>query len=79
MNTIRNVHGHNYCFIGQLVYESRCETRGEWSDVFSGIGVRLYQDVETQEHFLCVEAGESGEEQWYRADGARLIPLCDDD
>ncbi|HEY5315454.1 MAG TPA: hypothetical protein VIK18_23185 [Pirellulales bacterium] len=79
MNTIRNVRGHNYCFLGQLVYESRCGTPTEWSDVFTGVGVRLYQDVETQEHFLCVESGESGDEAWYRVEGATLISLADDE
>jgi hypothetical protein len=79
MNTIRNVRGHNYCFIGQLVYESRCDTPAQWSDVLNGIGVRLYQDLETREHFLCVEAGESGNEQWYRVEDATLVPLSDDE
>ena len=64
--------------MGQLVYESRCGA-ADWSDVFSGIGVRLYQDVENQQHFLCVEASESGDEQWYRVEGATLVSLSDDD
>lgn len=76
MNTIRNVCGRNYCFIGQLVYENRCDVPGEWQDVFDGVGVRLYQDLVTHEHFLCVEASESGEERWYQVEGAKLKPVA---
>lgn len=77
MNTIRTVQGHDYCFIGQLIYESRCGAPQEWGDIFSGIGVRLYQDTQTLEHFLCVEAAETDDEQWYRVDGAKLVPLAE--
>jgi len=72
--TIRDVRGHHFRYLGQLQYEGSEAGPGLPYDLFNGVGVRLYQDVESQCEFLCVESPETGEEAWYRVDGARLTP-----
>jgi hypothetical protein len=71
--TVRELHGHRYRYLGQLQYEGREAGPGLPADLFSGVGVRLYQDVDSQGQFLCIESFETGEEAWYRVDGARLL------
>jgi hypothetical protein len=73
MVIIREVHGHRYRYLGQLEYESREGGPELPADLFSGVGVRLYQDVDGAGQYLCIESSETGEEAWYRIDGARLM------
>jgi len=78
MDTIRTVHGRNLCFVGQLVYEHVCGGQRTVVDAFSGVGVRLYRLADSDQsptEFLCVESAETGEEKWYRIDGASLAPI----
>jgi hypothetical protein len=70
--TIREVQGHRYRYLGQMEYEGRVGP-GLTANLFHGVGVRLYQDVDSQGQYLCVESPETGEEAWYRVDGARLM------
>lgn len=77
VETIREVGGHRFCFVGQLVYEQTCGDQRTLVDAFGGVGVRLYRDLECGDggEYLCVECAETGEERWYRVDQASLAPI----
>lgn len=76
MDTIREVAGHKFCFVGQLVYEQTCGDERTLIDSFGGVGVRLYRDLGADGgEYLCVESAETGEERWYRVDEASLAPV----
>jgi hypothetical protein len=72
MDTIRIKSENQFRFLGQLMYESSA------GKVLGGAGVRLYQGLDSQERkrqFLCVEDADTGEEVWYRIEGACLEPV----
>lgn len=77
METIRIVRGMRLCFVGQLLYESSCGDEKTYVGAFSGVGVRLYRQMDDgpPAQYLCVEHAETGEEKWYRIDGASLAPV----
>ena len=68
----RNLNGHEFGFVGQLVYQVPREHQR--ADALQGTGVRLYVEESTGRHFLCVDCAETGEEAWYEVDRVRLVP-----
>ncbi len=70
---IREFHGHRLRYLGQLEYEGLAGQPALLANLFRGVGVRLYQEVDSAGQYLCVESSETGEEAWYRVDGARLV------
>ena len=44
----REFRGHRFRYLGQLEYEGPTSQPALPIDLFSGVGVRLYQDVESQ-------------------------------
>ncbi len=82
---IRDVRGHHYRYLGQLQYEGSESGPGLLYGsckvgLFSGVGVRLYQDVESQCQFLCVAVNGTGKpmlatSRWrYRPPASNLSP-----
>ena len=72
MDKIRVVSERQFRLIGQIAYERAV------GPITHGAGIRLYQGLDPEDQdrqFLCVEDADSGEEAWYRIDGAQVVPV----